>query len=92
MAANFRIKRHSRSKNIYFDLVGDFDGTSAMELLHDLEKHAQKGTKVYVNTACLSSVAAFGEDLFKKQCRLFSKYCNNLVFTGRYGDRIQPAP
>lgn len=34
MAANFRISTHRNSENLHLKLYGDFDGTSAHELIN----------------------------------------------------------
>jgi len=42
MAVNFRIQRHRKNDELHLNLIGDFDGSSAMELLHELRRHVGK--------------------------------------------------
>lgn len=89
MAANFRIQRHSKHNIVYLNLVGDFDGTSAMELIHELKRHVEEKRKIYIRTCCLSSVAWFGEEVFRKRWRHRPEFDGRFVFTGRYGSRME---
>jgi len=88
MAVNFRIQRHRKNDELHLNLIGDFDGSSAMELLHELRRHVGKARKIYVHTCFVSSMMPFGEEVFKKQFRLSGKNPDKLVFTGRYGNRM----
>jgi len=44
MAANFRILVHRNKKNFHLKLSGDFDGTSAYELINILKKNCKRLT------------------------------------------------
>jgi len=43
MAARFRISIHRNSENLHLKLMGDFDGTSAHELLNVLKRCGETG-------------------------------------------------
>ncbi len=90
MAINFRIQRHKRNNELHISLIGDFDGSSAMELLHALHAHAGNALKIYIHTGFISSMAPFGEEVFKKRFSFLWKSDNILVFTGRYRNRMVP--
>ena len=87
MAPNFKISCHQNNDNLHLNLMGDFDGTSAYELIHALEKYYDNTGRVFIHTCALSSVHPFGLDVFQKNCSI-KKLSQNLTFTGEYGDTI----
>jgi hypothetical protein len=89
MASNFRIYCHQNNDNLHLQLLGDFDGTSAYELIHTLEKYHGNGGKVYINTCALSSVHPFGLEIFQKNGSI-KKLSQTLTFIGEYGTTIAP--
>jgi hypothetical protein len=89
MASNFRIYCHQNSDNLHLKLLGDFDGTSAYELIRALEKYHGTGGKVFIHTCALSSVHPFGLEVFQKNCSI-KKLSQTLTFTGEYGTTIAP--
>jgi hypothetical protein len=89
MASNFKICCHQNSDNLHLKLLGDFDGTSAYELIHTLEKYQGNAEKVFIHTCALSSVHPFGLEVFQKN-RSIKKLSQSLTFTGEYGTTIAP--
>ena len=89
MASNFRIYCHQNSDNLHLKLLGDFDGTSAYELIRTLERYHENGGKVFIHTCALSSVHPFGLEVFQKNCSI-KKLSHALTFTGEYGTTIAP--
>ena len=89
MAFNFRIQRHRNGGSLHLNLIGDFDGTSALELIHVLEAAAGLPGRVFVHTCCLSKVEPFGRNLLRT--RLTRKMGKNLVFTGKFREMMTPA-
>ncbi len=89
MALNFKIICHQNSENLHLKLMGDFDGSSAYELINTLEKYHGNGGKVFIHTCALSSVHPFGLEVFQKNCSV-KKLSQSLTFTGEYGDTIAP--
>ena len=67
MATNFRIQKNSKSKSrMAFRLFGDFDGTSAYELVHQLEAWSGKASLIEIDTHRLKNVFPFGRSVFEK--------------------------
>ena len=89
MASNFRIYCHQNSDNLHLKLLGDFDGTSAYELIHTLEKYHGNTGRVFIDTCALSSVHSFGLNVFQKNGSI-KKLSQNLIFTGEFGATIAP--
>jgi len=89
MASNFRILCNRKNGNLHIKLVGDFDGSSAFELINTLKSHYDKVEKIVINTCGLSSIHPFGLGVFQKNCSI-NKLSRGLTFTGKYGNTIAP--
>ncbi|MDY6825298.1 MAG: hypothetical protein SWH68_16120 [Thermodesulfobacteriota bacterium] len=93
MSANFKILKHRNSDNLHLRLVGDFDGTAALELAQTLEDEGTLGAgKIYIHTCNLSTVLPFGEHVFLKSCKLSRGIpFHKLIFTGDFGQQMAPS-
>ena len=89
MASNFRIYCHQNRDNLHLKLMGDFDGSSAYELINTLKKYKDIAGKVFIDTCFLSSVHSFGLDVFQKNYTI-KKLSGILTFTGNFGNRMAP--
>ena len=87
MASNFRISFHLNSDNLHLKLMGDFDGSSAHELINTLKLHRDKVRKIFIHTCSLSSIHPFGLDLFQKNCTI-KRLSRFLTFTGEHGNTM----
>jgi hypothetical protein len=56
MASNFKISMHRSSDNLHLKLLGDFDGTSAWQLLNVLKKNTDGVYRVIIHTNCLKNI------------------------------------
>ena len=85
MAKNFRILSGEKNSDwIRIHLRGDFDGTSAHELINLLQKHLSSHPKVAINTEGLKRINAFGVDVFTLRLKLLRRRHSRIVFTGRH--------
>jgi hypothetical protein len=50
MAQHFRVVVHQNSENLHLRLEGDFDGSSAYELLNALEKRCRYASRAFIHT------------------------------------------
>lgn len=89
MASNFKILIHRNDDNLHFKLMGDFDGSSAFELINALKAHYGEAGNVVINTCGLSSIHPFGLVVFQKNCPIDNLSCG-LTFTGKHRDTIAP--
>jgi hypothetical protein len=87
MASNFKIFRHQNSENLHFKLFGDFDGTSAYELLNAIKSINGNKCKIFIHTGGLKSVHPFGAELFKRRCHTLPH--QNIIITGEYAPEIE---
>ena len=89
MASNFRIYCHQSRGNLHLNLLGDFDGSSAYELINILKKYRGIVGRIFIHTGFLSSVCSFGMDVFQKSYTI-KKLSRILTFTGEYADKLAP--
>jgi len=90
MAANFRIFVHRNSDNLHLKLMGDFDGSSAWEVLNMLKKSARGVYRVIIHTGCLKHIDPFGRDTFQENLRHLKPDTISILFTGENACRIAP--
>jgi anti-anti-sigma regulatory factor len=90
MASNFRIFFHRNSENLHLKLIGDFDGSSAHQLINLLKEQNGNMRKIFIHTCNLSSIDPFGLDVFQKSFSV-NKLSGRLTFTGEHSDKIAPA-
>ena len=88
MAVNFRISTHRNSDSLHLRLVGDFDGTSAHELLNVLRKNRRGTSRVFIHTNCLKEVYPFACGVFHNHLNTIKGQFKSLIFTGDHADTI----
>ncbi len=91
MATNFKITLHQNSDNLHLMLEGDFDGSSAHELLNILEKSCRLVSKVFIHTSGLWHIHPFGSSLFQSHLSCL-KPCKHILlkFTGVHARKLLP--
>lgn len=87
MAVNFKITIQRRNGRLHMKLKGDFDGTSAHQLLDHLRKHRMKCSTIFVHTDSLENLIPFGVEVFKNNVNDLKKHMH-LVFTGEKASRF----
>ena len=90
MAANFRISVNRSSDSLFLNVMGDFDGSSACELLNAMQENCDGVVRVFVDTSGLKDVYPFGQDTFQNSLYLLKDRPFRLVFTGENATRIAP--
>lgn len=90
MASNFKIFIHRNSENQHLKLIGDFDGSSAWQLLNILKKISNNVQRVIVHTNGLNNIYPFGLDTFHRNLRNLNGCRIRILFTGENADRISP--
>jgi anti-anti-sigma regulatory factor len=88
MASNFQIYSFKTRDSLHLKLKGDFDGSSAYELINTLSEHGKNFYKIFIDINDLKSIHPFGRDVFQKNLRSSNKLYGNLVFIGKNGNEI----
>lgn len=90
MASNFKIVIHRNSDNMHLKLMGDFDGSSAHQLLNLLTKNGLATSKIFIHTSALKSIVPFGRDVFHSNLDLLKGKPLHFVFTGDRASELSP--
>ena len=90
MATNFRITVHRNGKNLHLKLTGDFDGTSAHELLNVLKRYSTRTARIFIHTSGLRNVHPFGLNVFHNNLGALKERSLTLVFTGEHASQLTP--
>jgi anti-anti-sigma regulatory factor len=88
MACNFRILFHQNSESIHLKLTGDFDGSSAHELLNTIKTCSRNVNRIFIHTDGLKDVHPFGRAVFHKNFQELNKPDTKFIFTGENGDTL----
>jgi len=88
MASNFRISVHRNSQSLHLKLLGDFDGSSAHQLLNVLKNKSKGTARVFIHTSCLGDIHPFGQGVFQNNLDILKGQTVPLVFTGEYASRL----
>lgn len=90
MSPNFRISMHRNSENLHLKLMGDFDGTSACELINVLRKNSNDLRTVFIHTSCLKTIYPFGREVFRRNISELNGQRTFITFTGDNAGQIAP--
>ena len=90
MASNFKVLIHRNAENLHLKLMGDFDGSSAWELINGLKKHCYGISRIFIHTNCIDHVHPFGRHVLQKN--LFAPIAKSVhvVFTGDKATQLDP--
>ncbi len=83
MASNFHIFTFKSKDSLHIKLDGDFDGSSAYELINTITDNGKNFYQVFIDTNELRTVHEFGRNVLQKNLSALKILCN-LVFIGEY--------
>lgn len=82
MASNFKILVGHSEDRIHLRMYGDFDGSSAFELIHLLRKYGHNASKIHIHTHGLNQIYPFGMNTFIKSFGIVNECVNRIAFSG----------
>ena len=88
MAVNFGITISKNSDGFELILNGDFDATSAYELIFAIKKLPEENVKVYVNTNCLKEIHSSGLDVLNGFMNSLNGQSIRIVMTGHNSNKL----
>jgi hypothetical protein len=91
MASNFKIFIHKSSESLHLKLMGDFDGSSAYELLNTIEVHRTRMNRIFIHTSGLRDIFPFGKTVFQNNFSSVNNLFTGVIFTGDHADQLAPA-
>ncbi len=74
MANNFKFLSNRIRDRIRLKLYGDFDGSSAFELINVLKNYRNGSNQIFIDTNNLNTIHPFGLDI----------NINNIIITGKH--------
>jgi len=84
MANNFKFLSNRIRDRIRLKLYGDFDGSSASELINVLKNYTNGSYQIFIDTNNLNTIHPFGMDVFKKNLSVLDININNIIITGKH--------
>jgi hypothetical protein len=81
---------HENTENLHLRLTGDFDGSSAFELLEVLKDRAPAAQKVFIHTSGLEELHPFGLGVFEKRASELRDELQKIYFTGDKAELLSP--
>jgi hypothetical protein len=88
MASNFGISVDKMSDGFGLKLEGDFDATSAYELIYAIKKLPDYILKISIHTDGLKNISPFGLDVFHRNMSPLDGQSKKIVFTGNKASHI----
>ena len=82
MASNFHIYNYKTKGSLHLKLAGDFDGSSAHELINTLLENDKDYYQIFIDTNDLKTIYPFGKEVLEKKIGGIVKQFNNLIFIG----------
>jgi hypothetical protein len=90
MASNFTIVIDKNSDRFGLSLEGDFDATSAYELIYAIKKLPEDTVRISIYTNGLKNIYPFGLDIFHTYLRSLNGQSTKIVFTGNNASQLSP--
>ena len=90
MSANFQVVVKKSNGNLHIHPSGDFDGSSAWELVSLLQDKYDGNGQVIIETNNLLEICPFGCSTFQYQLNLSRVPADRLAFKGKRGREIAP--
>ena len=90
MASNFRIFIDNSSDCVGLKLAGDFDATSAYELIYAIKKLPEETAGVSIYTNGLKNIYSAGIDVFRRLMQDLNHRPRKIALTGHHATRLWP--
>jgi len=90
MAVNFKIMTSHTGDTLHLDLTGDFDGSSAWELLNNISDNVGNEKRILINTNGIKDIHPFGQSIFENGLLSAGKSNGTIILIGRHARRIAP--
>jgi len=85
MASNFHVFSYKTRDTLHLRLSGDFDGTSAFQLLKTLKKQKAGFDQIFIDVNNLKTIYPFALEVFQKEMNSYDQKTDNFIFLGKNG-------
>ena len=82
MANNFHMFTHKTTETLHVKLTGDFDGSSASELVNALADNQNRYYQIFINTTELNNIHPFGQEVLQRRLSEFKDQGPGVIFIG----------
>lgn len=83
MANNFHMFTHRTTETLHVKLTGDFDGSSASELVNALMDNQNRYYQIFINTTELNTIHPFGQEVLQRRLSEFKDRGPGVIFIGK---------
>jgi hypothetical protein len=83
MANNFHMFTHKTTETLHVKLTGDFDGSSASELINALSDNQNRYYQIFINTTELNDIHPFGQEVLQSRLSEFNDQGTGVIFIGK---------
>jgi len=83
MASNFHMFTHKTTDTLHIKLTGDFDGSSASELVNFLANNQTRYYQIFINTTDLKSIYPFGLEVLQHRLSEIGDQAVGMIFLGK---------
>ena len=73
---------------MHLRLIGDFDGSSAYQLIEKLKEYCTTSDRVIIDTNALKEIHTFGLNILSYHLLKLKGPLSNIIFVGEYADRM----
>jgi anti-anti-sigma factor len=91
MTSNFGISVSRSNKNLLLKLSGDFDSSSAMQLLSLMKNCINETEKIIIDTDSIGYMEPFGFSIFRYNLGSLARHRMKFVFTGEKASSLMEA-
>jgi hypothetical protein len=75
---------------MHLRLWGEFDGSSAHQLLNTIKKYCGNCARIFIHTNCLRHIIPFGRGVFLSNLHFLKGETVQLIFTGKNASQLAP--
>lgn len=83
MSSKFQVVASLENDALHLQILGEFDGSAACDLIKRLEEGRSTVSQVFIDTTNLRSVHPFGKNVFDNRIGRLSRTTPGLIFTGK---------
>ena len=83
MAKNFHMFTHKTTETLHIKLTGDFDGSSASELVNALADNQNSYYQIFINTTELNNIHPFGQEVLQRRLSEIGNHGPGVIFIGK---------
>ena len=89
MPVKFQLSSCLTKNILHLQLLGEFDGSAACELIKRIEEDSSGASKIMIDTTELKSIHPFGKTVFLNRIGSISRRLYGLTFLGKHKHQFE---